>query len=65
MGNQFLSLNFGAVFAIGPNGYKQISVPVTYGGAASMVFYSQSIDITTPPSPKFGVSNLQVITLTP
>ena len=65
MGNNFTNFFFGAIFTIGSDGYTQFSAPVTFAGGSPTVFYSQSIDITTPPSPKFGVSNLQSVTLTP
>ena len=64
MGNNFTHFVFAALFAIGPDGYTQFSAPITWGGPPT-IFYSQSIDITTAPSPNFGISNLQTITLTP
>ena len=61
----FLRLFFGAVFTVGPNAYTQFSAPVTYLGGSPKVFYSQAIDVTTPPAPQFAVSNVQSVTLTP
>ena len=63
--NDFTNLSLGAVFTVGPDAYTQFTAPVTYLGGAPMVFYSQSIDVTTPPAPQFGVSNVQSVTLTP
>ena len=65
IGNAFTNLFFGAVFTVGPDAYKQFLAPVTFGGASPTVFYSQGVDVTTPPSPQFAVSNVQSVTLTP
>ena len=65
IGNNFTHFPFAALFAIGPDGYTEFVAPINFGGGSPMTFYSQSIDFTTPPSPNFGISNLQTITLTP
>ena len=65
IGNNFTHFPFAALFAIGSEGYTQFTANITFGGGSPMTFYSQSIDITTPPAPNFGISNLQTITLTP
>ena len=65
LGNNFSDFRFALARTIGPNGYHQSSPTVVFGGVSSTVFYCQSIDLTTPPSPMYGVSNLQSITLTP
>ena len=65
LGNNFSDFRFALARTIGPDGYHQSSPTVTFSGMSSTVFYCQSIDLTTPPSPQYGVSNLQSITLTP
>ena len=65
LGNNFTNFFFGAIFTIGSEGYTQFGAPVTFVGGSPTIFYSQAIDVTTPPAPKFGVSNLQSVTLTP
>ena len=67
IGNNFEMGNFRFALArtIGPDGYHQSSPTVVFGGMSSTVFYCQSIDLTTPPSPQYGLSNVQSITLTP
>ena len=64
MGNNFTHFVFAALFAIGPEGYTEFLAPISFTGPPT-TFYSQSIDLTTAPSPNFGISNLQTITLTP
>ena len=65
LGNNFTDFRFALARTMGPDGYHQSSPTVVFGGVSSTVFYCQSIDLTTPPSPQYGVSNLQIITLTP
>ncbi|HHN77284.1 MAG TPA: matrixin family metalloprotease, partial [Phycisphaerales bacterium] len=62
IGNMFTQLILARAIVIGSGGYTQMSFPITYSGSP-MVFYSQTIDVTTPPNPKFAVSNLQSITM--
>lgn len=64
MGNNFTNLFIATSVVIGAEGYSQFQAPISFAGPAT-VFYNQSIDLSTPPAPMFGVSNLQSITLTP
>jgi hypothetical protein len=64
LGNNFTNLFFGGAFTIGVAGYTQIDAPVSYFGPLA-TFYCQTLDVTTAPSPMYGVSNLQIIDMVP
>jgi hypothetical protein len=64
LGNNFMDFRFALGRVIGAQGYTQLAPTISYSGAG-VDFYCQSIDISTPPAPEYGISNLQIITLTP
>ena len=64
MGNQFSEFFNSTVEATIPaKGWIDFNFPVSFTGPA-VDFYTQSIDLTTAPAPMFGISNLQIFTLT-
>ena len=63
MGNNFTELWFLKRYTVGLGGWTQTNEPYVYNGAP-IVLYVQSIDIDSGASPKFGVSNLQSVTVT-
>ncbi len=62
MGDQFSNFFYATEATIPTKGWTEFLAPVVFSGP-DVDIYSQSIDITTAPAPMFGVSNLQIFTL--
>jgi len=63
MGNNFTEMWFLKRYTVPAKGWFQTNEPYAYGGPP-VVLYVQSIDFGSGASPKFGVSNLQSVTVT-
>ncbi len=62
MGDQFSNFFYATEATIPAKGWTEFLAPVVFSGP-DVDIYSQSIDITTAPAPMFGISNLQIFTL--
>jgi len=63
MGNGFTDLYYLVRYTVPPSGWFQTNEVYQYGGPP-VVLYVQSIDLFSGANPKFGVSNLQSVTVT-
>ena len=64
MGNNFTDFKLWQTYAIPAQGWTAVNTPFSYSGPVRE-FYLQSIDFGSGANPKFDVSNLQSITLSP